>query len=197
MKRVIGFPKLITTIGLAPVWACMILNHFLPIPTALFVCTLTGIIAGCYLLKMHFSKTKEVFIRVIPICHGKIYVVPNYKMDNQGPLDTPIFYPTSAFFQEEDYLIKEIKRECGTRITGNPEPRFCLSYKAQTNNKEKEEISVRLHILPLTDETQINYPLGRFVDPEYIKAYSTYCSPYINGEIEHLCGVIKIWEEFQ
>lgn len=186
--------------------SCIIYLFFNPLsPTALYVMTIIlppVICLACILLNYHIARLfiacyiQMPFLRIAPICNGKIYVAPRPSQAKEAnkldiPMEEIVFCPQANANSYADNL----KSRHSDHITGCPELRFSLKYLS--NKMDSTETTVFLYILPLKDENQIHFAGGRFVTPEDIKKKPILYSSFLKEEMEHLDMVAKTWQERQ
>lgn len=143
------------------------------------------------------SYQRMPFLRIAPICNGKIYVLPrNTHSEEPGKLDIPMEDYIYACKTDTDKYAKEIEKKYGRYIDGNPLPRFSLKHII-SSSKGASSKTVLLYILPLDNENQIHFEGGKFVSPEEIEADEHNYSSFLKEEIEHLDVVAQMWKEFK
>ena len=169
-----------------------VMTHILP-PLVYGVC----IVANYFFVKTVSRTYKKMpFLRIAPICNGKIYVAPRKSQGEEpGKLDVPMEDYIYACKTDSDRYAKEIEKRYSENIIGEPEPRFSLKHLIKANGKAKK--TILLYVLPLDDEKQINFTGGKFVTPQEIEADSTRYSSFLKDEIDHLSVVAQMWEEFK
>lgn len=157
---------------------------------------------ACIFVNYVFVKTvsqtykKTPFLRIAPICNGKIYVVPrNRQGEEPGKLDIPIEEHIYVCKTDTDKYAREIEKKYSGNITGHPEPRFSLKHSIKENNRTNK--TIMLYVLPLNNENQIHFSGGKFVTPKEIEAGSAQYSSFLKEEIDHLNIVVQMWEEFK
>ena len=149
-----------------------------------------------HLVKETNGVKKMPFLRIAPICNGKIYVAPrSYQGEEPGKLDIPMEDYIYACKTDTDKYAKEVENKYSNHITGQPEPRFSLKHLVKETNGVKK--TIMLYILPLNDEEQIHFTGGKFVTPEEIEMNSAQYSSFLKEEIDHLNIVTQMWEEFK
>lgn len=185
---------------------CGIYLLFRPLPYPMLY-TLTHIlpplvyilsIAVNYIFVKTVSTTyrKMPFLRIAPICNGKIYVLPRHAHSEEpGKLDIPMEDYIYACKTDTDQYAKEIEKKYSRYIDGDIQPRFSL--KHITSPAKGTSKTVLLYILPLDDESQIHFDGGKFVSPEEIEADEHNYSSLLKEEIEHLDVAAQMWKEFK
>ena len=169
-----------------------IMTHIIP-PLIYVFC----IILNYALMKIISSTYKKMpFLRIAPICNGKIYVAPrSYQSEEPGKLDIPMEDYIYAYKTDTDKYAKEIEDKYSNHITGQPEPRFSLKHLVEETNGVKK--TIMLYVLPLNNEEQIHFAGGKFVTPEEIETNSAQYSSFLKEEVNHLNIVTQIWKEFK
>lgn len=168
------------------------MTHIIP-PLIYVICI---IVNHAFVKTISLTYKKMPFLRIAPICNGKIYVAPrSYQGEEPGKLDIPMEDYIYACKTDTDKYAKEVENKYSNHITGQPEPRFSLKHLVKETNGVKKNIM--LYILPLNDEEQIHFTGGKFVTPEEIEMNSAQYSSFLKEEIDHLNIVTQMWEEFK
>lgn len=167
------------------------MTHIIP-PLVYVICI---IVNHAFVKTISLTYQKMPFLRIAPICNGKIYVAPRcYQGEEPGKLDIPMEDYIYACKTDTDKYAKEIENKYNNNLTGQLEPRFSLKHLIKENNGIKR--TIMLYVLPLSSESQIHFTGGRFVTPEEIEQNSTLYSSFLKEEIDHLNIVAQMWEEF-
>lgn len=168
-----------------------VMTHIIP-PLVYVIC----IIVNYALMKIICLTYKKMpFLRIAPICNGKIYVTPrSYQDEESGKLDIPMEDYIYTCKTNVDQYAEEIGKKYSNNIIGQPEARFSLKHWVERNGAKK---TVLLYILPLSEEDQIHFAEGKFVTPEEIETNSTQYSSFLKEEMDHLKIVVQMWEEFK
>ena len=168
------------------------MTHIIP-PLIYVICI---IVNHAFVKTISLTYKKMPFLRIAPICNGKIYVAPrSYQGEEPGKLDIPMEDYIYACKTDTDKYAKEVENKYSNHITGQPEPRFSLKHLVKETNGVKK--TIMLYILPLNDEEQIHFTGGKFVTPEEIEMDSAQYSSFLKEEIDHLNIVTQMWEEFK
>ena len=168
------------------------MTHIIP-PLIYVICI---IVNHAFVKTISLTYKKMPFLRIAPICNGKIYVAPrSYQGEEPGKLDIPMEDYIYACKTDTDKYAKEVENKYSNHITGQPEPRFSLKHLVKETNGVKK--TIMLYILPLNDEEQIHFTGGKFVTPEEIEMNSAQYSSFLKEEIDHLNIVTQMWEEFK
>lgn len=185
---------------------CLIYLLFSPLPhTALYVlCHIAppAVYVLCIVANYVFVKTvstnhdKMPFLRIAPICNGKIYVAPRgMQSDEPGKLDIPMEDYIYLCKTNTDEYAKEVKKKYRPHIDMEAELRFSLKHIVPAASGHPKTLF--LYILPLDNENQIHFAGGRFVAPEEIEADGSKYSTFLNEEISHLHLVAQTWQQFK
>lgn len=168
------------------------MTHIIP-PLIYIICILVN-----YLFVKTVSQTykKMPFLRIAPICNGKIYVAPRSDRGKEsGKLDIPMEDYIYAYKTNTDRYAKEVEKKYSDHLTDLPEPRFSLKHLVKGTDGTRK--TILLYVLPLNDESQIHFNGGKFVTPEDIEANSNQYSSFLKEEIDHLNVVAQMWEEYK
>lgn len=156
----------------------------------------------CIIVNYAFVKTisqnyqKMPFLRIAPICNGKIYVLPrDIHAEEPGKLDIPMEDYIHACKTNADSYAKEVEKKYSQYIDGNAEPRFSLKHIVKAASGYSK--TILLYILPLDNEDQIHFTGGKFVTPEEIEKDESKYSSFLKEEIDHLNVVAQMWQEFK
>ena len=168
------------------------MTHIIP-PLIYVICI---IVNHAFVKTISLTYKKMPFLRIAPICNGKIYVAPrSYQGEEPGKLDIPMEDYIYACKTDTDKYAKEVENKYSNHITGQPEPRFSLKHLVKETNGVKK--TIMLYILPLNDEEQIHFTGGKFVTPEEIEMNTAQYSSFLKEEVDHLNIVAQMWEEFK
>lgn len=169
-----------------------LLFHILPPLVYIF-----SMVVNCIFVKaVTATYLKMPFLRIAPICNGKIYVLPRHTQGEEpGKLDIPMEDYICIRKADADQYAREIEKKHCHHIDGDTEPRFSL--KHTINSPLGTPRTILLYILPLDDENLIHFCGGKFVSPEEIEADEQSYSSFLKEEIEHLSVVARIWKEFK
>lgn len=155
----------------------------------------------CIIVNFAFVKTvtqtykKMPFLRIAPICNGKIYVLPRgIHGEEPGKLDIPMEDYIYANKTNLDLYAKEVEDKYKNNLEGSIEPRFSLKHMIKSKGQNK---TILLYILPLEEENQIHFKGGMFVSPEEIALEESKYSTFLLSELDHLGVAAQIWQEFQ
>lgn len=185
---------------------CLIYLLFNPLPhTTLYVlCHIVPpvVYALCIVVNFEFismisaNHKKMPFLRIAPICNGKIYVVPRgMQSDEPGKLDIPMEDYIYICKTNTDEYAKEVERKYRRYIDADTAPRFSLKHIVKATSGCSK--TVFLYILPLDNESQIHFAGGKFITPEEVEANGSKYSTFLNEEISHLHLATQIWQEFK
>lgn len=186
--------------------ACIVYLFFRPLshPVLYFITHIVPplLYTVCLLINYFFVKAvslcyqKTPFLRIAPICNGKIYVTPRKSQGEEpGKWDIPMEDYIYTCQTDSDRYAKEIEMRYSHCITGQSEPRFSLKHLIKLT--EGTSKIILLYVLPLSSESEIHFANGKFVTPEEIAIHSNNYSAFLNEEIDHLSMVVEMWKEFQ
>ncbi|MCD7927076.1 MAG: hypothetical protein LUI85_21285 [Bacteroides sp.] len=168
------------------------MTHIIP-PLVYIVCILVNYV---FVKTVSLTYKKMPFLRIAPICNGKIYVAPrNLQGEEPGKLDIPMEDYIYACKTDTDKYAKEVEKRYSNHINGQPEPRFSLKHLVKAASGMQK--TILLYVLPLNDEDQIHFTGGKFVTPEEIEANSKQYSSFLREEVDHLNVVAQMWDEFK
>lgn len=169
-----------------------VITHIIP-PLIYITCIFVN-----YVLVKIVSQTykKMPFLRIAPICNGKIYVAPrNQQGEEPGKLDIPMEDYIYTCKTDIDKFAREVEKKYNNNLTGQLEPRFSLKYLVKAANGTQK--TILLYVLPLNDESQIHFNGGKFVTPKEIETHSNLYSSFLQEEVDHLNVAAQMWEEFK
>lgn len=171
--------------------ALFLLTHVTP-PILYVLCILLNFVL---LVITSIVSSKVSIIRIAPVCNGKIYVTPRNKRKEAGKWDLPMeeYFPPRQ--PDPNQYARAMVMSLQPYFTGKIEVRFSLKHWLQGN---ENSTIVLLYVLPLSNETDIHLPNGKFVSPEEITAnHANQYSTHLQDEVEHLALVAQTWEEYQ
>lgn len=132
-------------------------------------------------------------LRIAPVCNGKIYVVPHEPVQGgNSTTDIPIEEYVSQPPTSSGKTAQKVKEKYHLHIHSDMQPRFCVKYKAPNNEQE----IVFLYILPLKDESEINFHKGKFISTEEINQDGNRYSSNLQKESELLGMAAELWKEY-
>lgn len=132
-------------------------------------------------------------LRIAPVCNGKIYVVPHASVQGEETtMDIPIEEYISQPPASSGKTAQKIKEKYHLHIHSDMQPRFSVKYKASENSQE----IVYLYILPLKDESEINFHEGKFISADEINSNDKLYRPNLQKEGDLLGMAAELWEEY-
>lgn len=168
--------------------AFYILSHVVP-PFIYIIC-----ICANYFLVKNVSNTykKMPFLRIAPVCHGKIYVAPRkFQGEEPGKLDLPLEEYIYAQKTDADKYAREVEKRYNRHLNVATEPRFSLKYRVKQDSHSQR--TVLLYVLPLENEDQISFWGGQFVSADDIERYPDKYGSLLREEAIHLDLVAQMW----
>ena len=175
------------------------MTHIIP-PLIYVICI---IVNHAFVKTISLTYKKMPFLRIAPICNGKIYVAPrSYQGEEPGKLDIPMEDYIYACKTDTDKYAKEVENKYSNHITGQPEPRFSLKHLVKETNGVKKTIMLYILLLKKTGNSMISYQKDGIEMPaikkrettEWIKAVAATYNKRI-GEIAYIfCSDDKILE---
>ncbi|WP_455673856.1 hypothetical protein [Phocaeicola sp.] len=168
------------------------LSHIVP-PVVYVICI---VVNYAFVKTVSQNYKKMPFLRIAPICNGKIYVIPRgIHAEEPGKLDIPMEDYVYACKTNTDSYAKEIEKKYKQCILGDTEPRFSLKHIVKLTSGYSK--TILLYVLPLDNEDQICFTGGKFVSPEEIETERNKYSSFLKAEIGHLSFVAQMWQEFK
>lgn len=169
-----------------------VMTHIVP-PLIYIICIFVN---DVFVKTVSRTYKKMPFLRIAPICNGKIYVAPRSQQGEEpGKLDIPMEEYIYAPKTDIDKFAREVERKYSNNLTGQLEPRFSLKHLTKADNGTQK--TVLLYVLPLNDESQIHFTGGKFVTPKDIEADSSQYSSFLKEEMDHLNVAAQMWEEYK
>lgn len=145
------------------------------------------------LLCIKFELENSPLVRIVPVCNGKIYIIPC--TNNPQKMDIPMKSYMDIREKDANRHVKTmLEEDYSENITGSPEPRFSLKY---LTNLANSKLTVLIYILPLQNESEIHFPQGKFVTPDEIKNNLDQYSTFVNQEIDHLSMAAQMWNKYK
>lgn len=197
---------IVTLVGIHLFLSCIIYLFFSPLSYTIlyFLAHIAPplVYILCIIVNYAFVKTisqsykKMPFLRIAPICNGKVYVSPRgMHGEEPGKWDVPMEDYIYVCKTDTDSYAKEIEKKYHQYLTSNAEPRFSLKHMVAIPGRQKK--TILLYVLPLEEESQIHFTGGKFVTPEEVLSNAAQYSSFLKAEIDHLGVAAQIWQEFQ
>lgn len=139
------------------------------------------------------ESNKMSFIRIAPVCNGKIYVVPRTSKDGKGSfMDLPIEESVEHVSTKSDKTAHKIKEKYQAHLSTAASPRFSVQYKSPSHNGS----TAYLYILPMREEDKIQFHEGQFVSAEDIAKYPKQYTSNLQMEGDLLGMAAELWNDF-
>lgn len=136
---------------------------------------------------------KMPIIRIAPVCHGKIYVVPRHSSDNKDiHWDLPIEESVEHIPSKPDKIACKVKGKYHAHIHTQTSPRFSVKYQSPSH----QGCITYLYILPLQEESNIHFHEGKFIDADNIAEQAEKYSLHLQLEGELLGMAAELWDDF-